>query len=295
MGWTKRINLAGLAAAGFAAACAGGDVKAPEPPNFSSIYSAKDAPSAGYSLYAADIKFVDSYAPPLRAPNIEHNYAVAPADIARTWAKTRLRAAGADGVVTLTVLDGSVVETSVDAAQPGGPLGVVKDRPDREYVATLRIALDYQGRFENTRAETTVTGKVVINRNDTVFDAQERYYATMTAMAKRLDQEMARLMTRSFSGLTLTQGSGDAGVKIEGDCPDPVVIDISAGGAFRVGSQPVAVAELTGVLDEIAARCPVVDALILADEAAPGRTKIEAMGAARAAGLRPVLETRAGS
>ncbi|MEL6364710.1 MAG: hypothetical protein AAFR11_07725 [Pseudomonadota bacterium] len=288
----RRITWTGLGLAALAAACASAPPQPPKAPDLAAIYSAPDAPLGGYALYASDVRFVVEYTPPLTEPNIEHQYPIGPTDLAREWAAMRLRPAGADGVVTVTVLDGSVVET--DIASDGRLLSGVKDRPTREFMATLRLAVDYKGRFEDTRAETTVRGRVSVNRYDSAVDAEERYYATMATMAKRLDQEMAKVMTRNFSGLTRTPGSGDGAVTRDGTCPDPVIVDLGRGGSLRVGSQPVAAGALQQALTEIAARCPVIDALILAADDAPGRSVIETMAAARAAGLRPVLERRAG-
>jgi len=272
------------------AACATGAPEPVAPPNFTRIIEAAD--SRVLRLYASDVVFESDYVPPLAEPNVEHEFAAAPSDIARAWSDARLAASGADGIVTVAVLDGSVVAVPVD--QPDTVLSSVKDAPVRELIGTLQVVVDYDGRYGTSTAATTVSSRVKTNRYDSLIEVEKAYYDLLSAMAAEFDDEMTSLVASSFEGLLMGKGSGD-GELAAGDCSDVALIDISETGAVRLVGHLVAEGGLEAALSDLTRRCRIIDALVVADEAAPGRLVAEAMSFARAAGLAPTLERRASS
>ena len=83
-----------------------------------------------------DVEVVEKYEPPLKAPHVEHEYGITPAEIARAWARDRIKVDPGDGTVRMTILEASVVQNELDVEK--GFSGLFKDQPDRQLTAGLK-------------------------------------------------------------------------------------------------------------------------------------------------------------
>ncbi|WP_425407284.1 hypothetical protein [Hwanghaeella sp.] len=131
------------------------------------------------TLDVATVTAKSLYQKPLIAPNVEHEF---PVDIAKTvegWVPGRLRAEGAAGTATLTVIDASVVETKLD--KETGLTGLVTTDQGHRYDATLTATLSAEDLTSQRAAEATVT----VKRSQTVpedatFNEREKIWYEMT-------------------------------------------------------------------------------------------------------------------
>ncbi len=142
------------------------------------------------------VEVVDLYRPPLRAPHVEHRFRVAPAQIARAWARDRLDLTGGAGAVKLTIMEASVIEEPI--APKGGLFGWLRADPERRLVARLAVQLDFVGATGAASTEATaIVTRTVLEGVDEA--ALERVYFEMIEELETVfDAEMARELTRTF-------------------------------------------------------------------------------------------------
>lgn len=65
-------------------------------------------------LDVASIEVESQYAPPMKAPNVDHEIPLTPSDAVRLWATTRLKAGGPQGRARIIIRDASVKEIELD-------------------------------------------------------------------------------------------------------------------------------------------------------------------------------------
>jgi len=144
----------------------------PEPPTFPEITFKHLHP---IEIDAAEVEVVDAYTPPLRAPNVEHEFPTSPGEAVHRWARDRLNPVGDGGTVEVTIEDASVIEVPLERTT--GVEGLVTVDQAFRYEARLEVAielLDAQGRslgVVRTTAERTRTTPedLTLNERDQVF------------------------------------------------------------------------------------------------------------------------------
>lgn len=154
-------------------------------------------------MVVSEIRIVDAYEPPLKLPNVEHEFPVTPAEAAKRWARDRLVANGADGVATFTVKEASAVEVPLE--RTGGITGLFKTDQSERYDAVLEVELEVQnargGRgFVQTRAMRgiTVPEDATLNERERVyFEVTEKLLKDFDAeMEKNIDQFLPKFVER---------------------------------------------------------------------------------------------------
>lgn len=114
-------------------------------------------------IQVAEIRMVENYRAPLRAPNVEHTFPISPASALRTWAKQRLIATGTSGVMEVVIDDASVKEVKLPKTQ--GIKGLFTDDQEARYDATIHITLRV---FSGERALSDATGDISISRSRSI-------------------------------------------------------------------------------------------------------------------------------
>ena len=182
------------AAAALAAACATPDPSPPPPaPTFA---FAEQAP---LQLPVAAIVLQEAYQPPLRPPHKEHEFSITPAEIVRRWARARLRAAGAEGTLTLIIHEASVVEEPIKGASHG-VLSALRPGRDRRFVGALKVEAVYQPPEGGTRIDIVARGDVAIDRQANLNEIEARYNALLEALGARFDEALTRRLETEFAG-----------------------------------------------------------------------------------------------
>lgn len=127
------------------------------------------------NLDVGRIEIVEKYVPPLKAPNVEHDFPTSPATAMRQWGKDRLRAVGEIRTARLVIKDASAIETELETK--GGLRGILTKDQSERYDVKLDVDLEIRGEdgiavaFANavvTRS-TTVTEGLSLSERERVY------------------------------------------------------------------------------------------------------------------------------
>lgn len=151
-----------------------------------------------FTLDAAAIEVVSLYKPPLRAPNVEHEFATSPEAAARRWARDRLRATGSSrNRAVFTIEDAKVIETKLPRSQ--GVQGVLRDDQSERYDAALKAELAIlNGDIKVARVFAEATASRSVAESITI-EGRRLAWAELTAtlmeqIDRTLDAEIRRTM-----------------------------------------------------------------------------------------------------
>ena len=151
-------------------------------------------------INVAQIKITENYQPPLRRPNVEQDFPVAPSTAVRKWAAARLKASGSSGVLEVVIDDASVKEVRLPKTE--GVKGLFTDdqeaRYDAKIAVTLRVYSGAQG-ISDATGDVAVTRMRSINEKATVYQ-REAIYQQMTAeMMTDFDREANARLRQYFT------------------------------------------------------------------------------------------------
>lgn len=142
-------------------------------------------------LKAQDIKFISSYNPPNRAPNIEHMLLVSPEQIIHKWAENRFAVDGTpDRHVRFLIKDAGIVEENIIT---GSCFKSVKQQYTAKFEATIQI-VDAEGRVLIETSATAV--KKEITDKDTSMEVREKLWTnlmfdTVKILSSRIDHDLS--------------------------------------------------------------------------------------------------------
>ena len=183
---------AALLLAVVAAGCTSG----PTAPSYPEIRFADTPPIL---LDVARVDIVETYRPPLKAPNVEHLFPVRPSHAARRWARDRLRAGGAKGRAEVDIRDASATETALKRTD--GVRGAFTTDQAERYDAAITISvhiLDSLGK-ELANASATARYSRTVAENVTLNDRERVWYRMTTAMMQALDKALEGEIRRSLA------------------------------------------------------------------------------------------------
>ena len=152
-----RVTTGLFLAAAFLAACA---ITPPERPNPNFAY--KQYPPT--VLNVAQIDVVEAYTPPMRTPNVEHMMPHPLPSAVAEWARTRFRAGGSDGVVTITIQDASVI--AQDLNRTSGVKGWFTVDQAERFDAKVLVEMKVDG----VALGSTGSGTVRVERGQTIAE-----------------------------------------------------------------------------------------------------------------------------
>lgn len=176
---TRRTVLAGLAVA--ATGTMAGCNTPPERYEFPELTYTHLPP---IRLDVAVIDVIDSYHPPMAAPNVEHLFPTPPARAMERWARDRLVAAGTNGGALFTIIRADVIEVPLERTT--GIKGVFTTDQSYRYDATLQIKMDAENTSGLRRA--TITAEARRSRSveeDMTLNQRERLWFDMTELLMR--------------------------------------------------------------------------------------------------------------
>jgi hypothetical protein len=180
------MAFAGLSLLG--AACAN-NVPVPETPQFH--FTA--APP--YVVPGAKILIENAYVPPASLPSVENAYQTTPADIARAWARDRLRAKGDQGRVVMRILEASVAEDTLPTQH--GFVGYLAGEQNRQFTARLKADILFYGDPRETspgRVSVEVSASRPVAGNAGPRGAEVDYYALLEQIARDFDGALSQQM-----------------------------------------------------------------------------------------------------
>ncbi|MEM8785341.1 MAG: hypothetical protein AAGF19_05770, partial [Pseudomonadota bacterium] len=132
-------------------------------------------------VFVRDVTFVEAYSPPLAPPHIEHEFGIFPAQIVRNWASDRLKLVGGQGELTITILDGRVVETVLPVNQSVGDF--VRVEPANEWQSVLDVEVTYRGPLGTSSGRVTANALRTLNEGTTLNQRTDAYYSLLQDLA----------------------------------------------------------------------------------------------------------------
>lgn len=180
-----------LALAATIAACAA----TTEPPKYPEIRFQDKPPIA---LTVETVELIDEYAPPLKLPNVEHEFPISPAEVASSWARDRLSAAGGSATARVSILEASVIERELETTK--GVAGLVKDEQAQQYDATLNVRIEVMA-DDGARAFTSVKieRSRTVPESVTLNEREQIYYEMSKALGQDLDREMEKAIRQHLN------------------------------------------------------------------------------------------------
>ncbi len=181
---TRRLRLLLAATVLMAAAVAGCETPAPS----------LEEPQLSYAhlglirLDVAKIDIVDEYLPPLRKPNVDHQFPISPAAALQQWAKDRLNAAGRERTARFIIRDAAVREVPLERKK--GLRGLFTTDQSERYDGRVNVVLEirsergFRDAFVEAIAEQsrTVSEDVSLVERDRIFlKMTEELVAAMNA------------------------------------------------------------------------------------------------------------------
>ncbi len=165
-----------------------GCVEAPPVPEFPEI-SFTDKPKI--FLLAGTIEVVDTYVPPGRRPNLEHEFPVRPAAMLARWAADRLAVSGGAATFRFIINDASATETALKTTK--GIKGLLKDQQAHRYDLALAVRIEvteggYVRGFAEAQAKNSRTAIESISLND----REKTYYEMTEAAGRAIDAELEK-------------------------------------------------------------------------------------------------------
>jgi hypothetical protein len=145
-----------------------------------------------YNFAVGRIEIVREYAPPTRAPNVDHLFPVSPMQMAEQWARDRLVAAGGTGELRYVIKRASVVESQLPKTT--GIRGAFTNEQTQRYDAVVEVELEvrnergYRDGIASARAERRQT----VGEDISVAERERTWFAMTEALGRDLNQELER-------------------------------------------------------------------------------------------------------
>lgn len=146
----------------------------------------------------AEIKVVTEYRAPMRAPNVDHVFPVPPQIAVERWIKDRLRATGAQGTLTITIVDASAIETKLELK--GGITGALTKEQSERYdvVVAVEVKAEHPVGKKTARASARITRGTTVREDATVNDRDETWYNMTKTLMTDFNLTMETEIRRNF-------------------------------------------------------------------------------------------------
>ena len=143
-------------------------------------------------LDVAKVEVVDQYVPPLKRPNVEHEFPITPAAAARRWAVERIKAAGTGRTARVIVRTAVVRVKTLPKSKDLRGLFTVQEseRYDGELAMTIEIRSE-RG-FREAFAEARATRSRTVLENISLNQRTKVYYEMTEGMMIDLNAELEK-------------------------------------------------------------------------------------------------------
>ena len=201
---TPRVGRAGLAAAALLGLVLMSMLAACEtPPPKPRLLGLTFAHLPILSLDVARVEVVSDYAPPMKAPNVEHLFPTPPEMGLRRWAADRLKAGGKKGSARFVIHIAAVTETALPVTK--GLKGAFKKEQSERYAAVVEASLeivDARG-FRKGFASARVTRSRTVREDATLNQREALWFAMTEALLNDFDKEIEQNIRRYLLGFLL--------------------------------------------------------------------------------------------
>ena len=190
----KTFPIAVFAAVAFLlAAC-----ETPSPTPVYPEVSFRHLPKLKLDVAAIDVR--QTYVPPLKAPNVEHQFPLTPSDAARRWIDDRLAAAGSNGVATVIIQDASAIEEKLRTQ--GGIRGAFTTEQSERYVArmTVRLEVSNAGGLGTGFAAASAARSRTVPEDATLNERDKTFFELTEGLVQDFDRAMEKEINDNLRG-----------------------------------------------------------------------------------------------
>ncbi len=147
-------------------------------------------------LDVVDIEFVAQYVPSRVAPNVEHQFPVTPATVAKRWTEDRLAPVGISRRARAILLDATVTE--VPLKKRGGFMGVFWNDQSERYDARIemRIEIVDDDGASIAHAQAVAQRSRTVAEDISVSQREQVWFELTEDVTQDFDAEMERLIRR---------------------------------------------------------------------------------------------------
>lgn len=149
-----------------------------------------------------EIRVVNHYQSPMKRPNVEQDFPVAPASAVNTWVSQRLRATPGNnqGILEVTIHDASVIEQALPKTE--GFKGLITNDQDARFTAKLVVSFKHypQGsNAANATGDVTVSRSRTIGERATVSEREAIFHQMTNALMTDFDREANARLRQYFA------------------------------------------------------------------------------------------------
>lgn len=175
----------------FIATCLllGGCITSPLTPAFPDLTFVHLSP---IFLDVARIEIVEAYTPPLKKPNVEHEFSITPSEAVRRWSDHRLISAGVNNVARIIIRNASVVEIPLERKE--GLVGLFTVDQVARYDGTLDVSIEIRSDLGAQRSFVRAYAKQSrsIGEEITLNARQVLFYEITEGLIGNLDVELEK-------------------------------------------------------------------------------------------------------
>jgi hypothetical protein len=152
-----------------------------------------------FTFAVGRIEIVRDYVPPLRAPNVDHQFPVPPIQMAEQWARDRLVAAGGTDELRYVIKRASVVESQLPKTT-GIRGAFTKDQAQRyDGVVEVEIEIRSERGYRDGVAAARFDANQTVGEDISLANRERVWFRLTEELGKGLNQELERSIQ---SGLT---------------------------------------------------------------------------------------------
>lgn len=171
------------------------------PPGGQAEITFKHLPQLRFDV--ADVVILQTYVPPLEAPNVEHTLSPSPGQLAERWARDRLVAGGRSGRLIYTVQEASAVATPLETKSGLTGLFTVDQAERFQVRIVVKLELVRDDGFTRAEVEAESDRSSTIPENATVTERERTWFTLNEAAVKDLDAELEKVIHQYMAGYLL--------------------------------------------------------------------------------------------
>lgn len=151
------------------------------------------------NLDVAKVEVVDQYVPPLKHPNVEHEFPITPAAAARRWAADRIKAVGLGRTARVLVRSAAVRVKPLAKSQ--GLRGLFTAEESERYDGELAMTIEIRSErgFREAFAEARATRSRTVLENISLNQRTQVYFEMTEGLMIDLNAELEKNIRRHLA------------------------------------------------------------------------------------------------
>ncbi len=141
-------------------------------------------------LDVAKIEIIDEYLPPLKRPNVEHEFPISPSEAVQRWARDRLVAGGRERTARFIIRTADVREIALK--KKTGLRGLLTSDQSERYEGRVTVVLEIRSTrgFRDAFAEATSEHSRTITENASLNQREQLFFEITERLVSDLNAEI---------------------------------------------------------------------------------------------------------